>query len=366
MSALRNLEVSLPLIDEIVRLYRAGFSLLPLGRTDGKAPLCRYRPDVRLPLGRILAPMHRAGSSTYGVRLAGLVVVDCDEDSPELVQQIEARFGPSPVHVQTPKGWHLYYGAGAGKPPNLRGEGLPVDIKSGATSYVVGPHSIRPDGGVYTPIIRALGGCDLPEFRDRYSPLANVSSRYPEGTRNTWLTREAINMVEAVDGMDELLHNLISCRDEQCENPGTIPDAELHKIATWAWTRRLEGKVYRGRDSELRLHREALDALLGLPNSSDAIALFVVLQDAHGHIPGRLFSLSWEGMRGAGLTDLSDRRFLAARRALEAAGILAAAGNHCAGKRSRSYRLHRVRPHMATAENVTPLQYAPQGKGGRV
>ena len=96
MSALRNPEVPLPLIDEIVRLYRAGFSLLPLGRTDGKAPLCRYRPDVRLPLGRILAPMHRAGSSTYGVRLAGLVVVDCDEDSPELVQQIEARFGRPP------------------------------------------------------------------------------------------------------------------------------------------------------------------------------------------------------------------------------------------------------------------------------
>ncbi len=173
-------------------------------------------------------------------------------------------------------------------------------------------------------------------------------------------------MVETVDDMDELLHNLICCRDEQCESPGTIPDSELHKIAAWAWTRRLEGKVYRGRDSEFRLHREALDALRGLPNSSDAIALFVLLQDAHGHIPGKLFSLIWEGMRGAGLTDLSERRFLAARRALEDAGILVVAGNHCAGKRSRSYRLHRICPRMATAENVTPLQHTPLGKGGRV
>ena len=173
-------------------------------------------------------------------------------------------------------------------------------------------------------------------------------------------------MVETVDDMDELLHNLICCRDEQCESPGTIPDSELHKIAAWAWTCRLEGKVYRGRDSEFRLHREALDALRGLPNSSDAIALFVVLQDRHGHTPGRPFSLRWESMREAGLTDLSQRRFLAARRALEAAGILAVAENHCAGKRSRSYRLHRVRSHMATAENVTPLQHTPQGKGGRV
>jgi hypothetical protein len=322
MSALRNSEISPPLIDEIVRLHRAGFSLLPLGRADGQAPLCKYRPDERLRLGRVLAPMRRAGSSTYGVRLAGLVVVDCDEDSPELVREIEACFGPSPVHVRTPRGWHLYYGAGDSKPPNLRGEGLPIDIKSGATSYVVGPHSIRPDGGVYTPIIGALGDCDLPDFRDRCPPLANVSSRYPEGTRNTWLTLEAINMVEAVDGMDELLHHLIYCRDEQCESPETILDAELHKIAVWAWNCRLEGKVYRGRDSEFRLHREALGALLGLPNSSDAIALFVVLQDAHSHIPGKLFSLSWEGMRGAGLTDLSQRRFLSVVRVFRTEGRL--------------------------------------------
>jgi hypothetical protein len=80
--------------DEIARLHRAGLSLLPLGRADGKAPLCKYQPNERLPLRRILAPMRRAGSSTYGVRLAGLAVLDCDEESLELVREIEARFGP--------------------------------------------------------------------------------------------------------------------------------------------------------------------------------------------------------------------------------------------------------------------------------
>jgi hypothetical protein len=64
-------------------------------------------------------------------------------------------------------------------------------------------------------------------------------------------------------------------------------------------------------------------------------------------------------MREAGLTDLSDRRFLAARRALEAAGILTVAGNHCAGQRSRSYRLHRIRPQMEGVANVTPIEQAP-------
>jgi len=36
-------------------------------------------------------------------------------------------------------------------PPNLRAEGLPVDIKAGARAYVVGPGSIRTDGGCYRP-----------------------------------------------------------------------------------------------------------------------------------------------------------------------------------------------------------------------
>ena len=56
MGALRNPEISLPLIDEIERLHRARFSLLPLGREGGKAPLCKYQPDEWLSLGRILAP----------------------------------------------------------------------------------------------------------------------------------------------------------------------------------------------------------------------------------------------------------------------------------------------------------------------
>jgi hypothetical protein len=60
-------------------------------------------------------------------------------------------FCASPVHVKTPRGMHLYYRAG-GAVPSLRGEGLPVDIKIGARSYVVGPLSQRSDGGLYCPV----------------------------------------------------------------------------------------------------------------------------------------------------------------------------------------------------------------------
>ena len=125
MTALRVSTVSEPIRNEMARLKAAGHHLLPLGGgADGKAPLLRAWAGPGLTLGRILAPMHRAGSTAYGVRLDGLAVIDCDSDDSALVAQMEARFGVSPVHVKTPRGRHLYYQAGEAV-PNLRSEGLP-------------------------------------------------------------------------------------------------------------------------------------------------------------------------------------------------------------------------------------------------
>ncbi len=96
--------------NELARLMRAGFPLLPLGGGgDGKAPLLKAWPGSALSLSRVLAPLYRSGSQVYGIRLDGLVVVDCDDDCGELIAAMEARFGYSPVHVKTPRGRHLYY-----------------------------------------------------------------------------------------------------------------------------------------------------------------------------------------------------------------------------------------------------------------
>lgn len=350
---------------QMAQLHGQGFSLLPLGKgADGKSPLLGFSSAQRIPLGRVLAPMHRTGSSCYGIRLGGLAVIDCDTDDPALVADMEARFGASPVHVRTPRGRHLYYRADGGTFPNLRGEGLPVDIKRGPSSYVMGPESMRPDGGEYVPAKGALGVNALPEIRlaSAMQPVSRSSGRIETGGRNYALTVAAVQMVEAVDDADELFGNLQFIRDDECEDPATVPDGELRKIADWAWSKRLEGKVYRGRDSEFRLHRVALDALASLPNASDAIALFVTIQSLHAHIPGKAFALSHEGMRSSGRTDLTRRRFLAARRALEDAGLLQVANNHRAAHYSRTYRLKRLHPGIAAATNVAQLRPA-QGGG---
>jgi hypothetical protein len=347
--------------NEVARLKGAGFLLLPLGGgDDGKTPLTRVWAGPAMPLAQVLAPMQRTGSRAYGVRLDGLAVIDCDRADAALVADLEARFGPSPVHVRTPRGMHLYYRA-VGPAPNLRGEGLPVDVKTGGRAYVVGPLSERRDGGLYVPERGLLGVDGLPPLRSVSIPLA-TSATVPEGQRHVILVREAIRMVEYVDSAGELAANLCGLRDDLCGNPETMPDSELQAIAGWAWKRRLEGRIYRGRDSEVRLNRLALDALLPLANGPDALALLLTVIDKHGHAPGKRFALSHGAMRKAGLMSLSRPRFLAARRTLEGAGLLRLAQTHRAGSRAQSFVVTRLRPHGIDAENVADMPALGAGK----
>jgi hypothetical protein len=305
MTALRVSTLSEPIRNEMARLKAAGHHLLPLGGgADGKAPLLREWAGPALTLGRILAPMHRAGSTAYGVRLDDLAVIDCDSDDSALVAQMEARFGVSSVHVKTPRGRHLYYQAGDAV-PNLRSEGLPVDVKTGPRRYVVGPLSLRPDGGFYDPVKGLLGNDALPRLRCTQIPKPALIRT---GDRHNQLVCEAMRMVELVDSVDELQANLAGIRDDWCVDPATFPDSELAGIAAWAWQCRLENRIYRGRDSAFPIQRRDVDALLGLANGTDAIGLLVLLQDQHGHAPGKRFALNFVAMRKAGLINLSLHR----------------------------------------------------------
>lgn len=364
-------EITLPddFRNELVRLVRAGFPLLPLGGgADGKAPLVNGWTGPKMPLARVLAPLYRSGSQVVGVRLDSLLVIDCDTDSAELVESLEARFGPSPVHVKTPRGRHLYYRA-EGNAPNLRAEGLPVDIKTGPRSYVAGPWSIRPDGGCYTPAKGLLGVDPLPPLRPLVTPENRaVSVPIPVGHRHPALVREAMLMLESVDSAEELAANLAGVRDDLCEDAGTMPDSELHALAGWAWTVRLENRIFRGRDSAFSLDRMALDALRRWDNETDAIAIYVLLIDMHGHTPGKRFALDFTAMREAGLTRLSIPRLRAARRTLQAVGLVKLVGNHRAGSVHQTFALARLPLDVTDAPNITRLPSCdgryPQGKKG--
>jgi hypothetical protein len=347
---------------ELARLARAGFPLLPLGGGgDGKAPILSNWAGPVLPLARVLAPLYRAGSQVYGIRLDGMAVIDCDDDSADLVADIEARFGPSPVHVATPRGRHLFYRA-AGNPPNLRAEGLPVDIKTGPRAYVVGVGSTRPDGGRYRPAKGILGRDALLPLRPHQAARMGTAEAIPVGHRHNHLVKAAVAMVEFVDSAEELEANLMAVRDDLFHDALTLPDTEVQGIAAWAWRARLENRVFRGRDSAVSLHRLALDALRRFDNETDAIGLYVLLSDMHGHVPGKRFALDFKAMRAAGVTRLSVARLRAARRTLEAAGLVRLVGNHRAGSVHQTFALNRLRPGIGEAQNVMPLSGATKGK----
>lgn len=343
MNALHKSDLPEGFRTEIARLYRMGFSLLPLGvGEDGKKPLLSGWADKRLTLAQMFGPMHRRNVPMYGIRLDGLAVVDCDADDAELLKSLEARFGPSPVHVKTPRGRHLYYRYG-GKAPNLRSENLPVDIKTGPRAYVAGPYSMRPDGGMYYPTKGLLGKDPLPQFKTPptfgVSPLRS-SEKIPIGARHDELVKFVRQNVPSVSSLDELNAKLRQFCAEQCESPETMCASELERIADWAWKLRLDNRLYAGRMSAFSLHRQPLDLLRGMPAQEDAIALYVRLVDQHGHIPGQTFPLCHKSMKEAGLTSLSRERFLAARRALEDTGLLKLVGKHKVGKKMQTFTLN--------------------------
>lgn len=363
MTAQRKPDLPDPLRNEMARLVQSGLTLLPIGGNDGKSPLLRKWAATAPALRQCLAIMSGAASLAFGIRLDGLLVLDLDTDDPELVARLEARFGPSPVHVRTPRGRHLYYAAG-GFIPALKSEGLPVDVKTGPHAYVVAALSERPDGGRYAYAKGMLGVDRLPPLRAFTGASGGPSAAsVAVGERHNRLVKEARAMVELVDNLDELTGNLLAFRDDLPE-PETMPDSEVRGVAQWMWQARLENRVFANRNSTVKIFRHSLNALQG---NADAIAPYLVLTAAHGHIPAKRFCLDGQAMKSAGLIDLSRQRFLAARKALEASGLISIADRHRAGARSRSYMLGR--PTMGTrhAPNVAPLlkHPRPEETGGR-
>jgi hypothetical protein len=99
--------------------------------------------------------------------------------------------------------------------------------------------------------------------------------------------------------------------------------------------------------------------LRGWHNQTDAVALYVLLVDMHGHIHGKRFALDFTAMREAGLTDLSIPRLRVARRTLEVVGLLKLVEKHKAGS------LHQTWALRGSAECGRWTCYGPAATKGR-
>lgn len=347
---------------EIQRLHEESFSLIPLKE---KEPSVRFADRSRLPVEIVLKRMEKERSQTYGVRLDGLVVIDIDDDASgeSLLAEMQNRFGPCGVIVRTSRGYHLYYLHRGWPLPDLRSEGLNVDVKSGPNQYVVGPGSVRPDGAVYDPIKGQLSWDDLTEIHGLSAPKEPATQRHrtgssvkrsfdglvPVGGRNNHLVSYGLTMIETTASYDVLYQNLIHERDDACQNPDSFPDKEVQKVTTWLWEKRCKNELYRNGRSAFRVRRDAYGLIKG---DTAATALYVLLCDAHGHLPGKMFCLCHTGMKQSGVTDLGRRAFHTALKRLVEVGLLQVAKQHRAGCNKRQYRLSHPSP---KAEIVIPI-----------
>lgn len=314
---------------EVSRLYALGYNLIPLGNGDlGKSPSVKFGGRKRLPLGVVLDRMRAENSAMYGVRLPGLLVIDIDTDTPPARELVARRFGNSPVQVRTSRGLHHWYRLGASRrPTNIVEALIRIDFKAGAGSYVAGPHAIRRDGAIYLPGASALDAArSLPVFTDKFpDPVRQQpdAPKIPVGRRNHALFQRAREYAPCVDSLDELLGDLLAIRNIQCDDPETVRDEEVVKIAGWAWKLRLENRLWSGRNSVLQINRIVIDKLQNVKHGTEAFMLHAVLVSAHGHIPGKTFAIVPEAMIASGLlTALSRDRIYRAKDILIEHGLL--------------------------------------------
>ncbi len=365
MNELLPKEQQPPLHKEILRLHGEGFSLLPL---SDKQPLVKFEHTYRLPVNVVIDRIIKVGSECYGVRLNGIVVLDIDDpvSAEELLAEIQNRFGRCGVIVRTSRGYHLYYQYRGGGLPVLRSEGLAVDVKTGRNEQVVGPGSVRSDGAKYDLIKGPLSWDSLTAIQGLSAQEAVITQQHPDerpakrtvdglvpvGSRHKHLKACGWTMIEHVASYDEIYENLIHERDNACEDPESHDDKEVHDLAKWFWDKRCSNQLYKNGRSAFPIWRDALDLIKG---ETAPTALYIVLCDAHGHLPGKMFSLCHEGMKKSGLTDLGRGAFRKAVKRLVEVGLLQIAKQHRAGSNKRQYRLSLPSP---KAENITPINNA--------
>lgn len=309
--------------ETMARLFRAGFTLIPLGGPDGKRPLIAGWTGRRLPLEACLKRMANGGSQTYGIRLDGILVIDTDTNNEATDNYLAGRFEPSPVRVRTGRGFHHYYVNDGIVPSAVRADGISIDFKAGSHAFVVGPGSVRPDGRQYLAAAGDLASTQLPQFRDKRPATTVSKGKVAEGERNGVLWRRAVEYAPVVDNFDGLVADLAAVRDLEFDDPESVSDAEIRKVAEWAWKLRLEGRLWAGRNSAVQINRQALDVLLPRKDGADALALYNLLMAEHGHQSGKQFAIVPDAMIAAGLLGMSRRQIYRARDVLVEVGLLA-------------------------------------------
>jgi hypothetical protein len=240
---------------------------------------------------------------------SGLTQVEIDDRrAPQRVaDDFMRKHGETPLISTTPSGGlHLWYAHNGEKRDTTKTNWSNIDLL-GTGGFSMAPPSFNPDGGYYNiirgslddlqrlPRLHALprssylaANDDLPFVPDGvYDDDANQDGGYaddaepddagpvPCGQRNTTLCRHCLRLAKRCSDLDALIAEAKRFRDERCEHPASVPDAEVIAAAAWAWrievlglnrmgsTRRVAADRHRARPQPRTLPGHAGDAAEG-------------------------------------------------------------------------------------------------------
>ena len=335
-------------IDFVYLITQNNVEVMPLQGKDGKHPRVQSYRNKTIHHGATIRLLEADKISTYAIRLSGLTVIDVDSDPKDWdhVVAVQSLLGRSSFIVETGRGYHLYY---RGEKKFKNPFAFKAEIKSGWNSYVVGPHSVRPDGVVYEPILGnfiepPLTDCNVPTslLKKSHTPSYNQMSmsqngKVRVGDRHNYLLSASWRLADECLDEEELAFKLKWHAVETCVDAENITMKELEDIASWMWGKQYYGKRYSEEFSEVKISRSVIKRLIGLSGASDALALYVFLSDKHRHT-GKDFAINFSGMKKAQLTDLGRNRFNRAKKLLLELGHIQQAKNYKVGSRPNTYR----------------------------
>lgn len=334
--------------NEIRRLYALGYSLEPLKGPDGKeAYLPIKQRRVRLGPAMMLSELRKHRSATFGVHLAGLLVVDVDSDTAEAEDFVDAHFPKTPVQVKSRRGRHLYFRHNGRAPAEVELPGVVIQFITGRVPYVVGACSVRPDGGVvYAYEDVPLGRpADLPFFVFKDPPARAQKTRRTSGSRagavpvgqrhGVMLKGEARRLALGGAHFEAMLRILREYRDENFEDPASFPDAEIIGIINWCLEKRSAGELWEDGLPRMNMPIAAFDDL-GRSGDFNALALLNYLYARYGgkQTP---FSIVAAGIKGDGLKMGKNQIYEARNRLIERGWIRCIAAGSRASCEPASY-----------------------------
>jgi len=202
-----------------------------------------------------------------------LTIVDIDSTDDRLVDEIQRRYGVTPLQVVTPSGGrHLYYRHG-GEARRIRP--LP-DVDILGAGNVVAALSEVPKGR-YAIERGSLDDLDrLPKMRTE--ARRTDAGTIPDGKRDNTLFRMLLRAARHCDDFESLL-DVARTMNMECVPPMT--DAEVLHVATSAWNYEISGKNWVGRKPRTSTDREEI---LAFKSDPAAALLLNLLRVSHRHV----------------------------------------------------------------------------------